>query len=291
MASISGITFDNQNVTAAEDAVMQKLLFPDGIVSGLTITHTDRAVLIAPGRFFICGRRVKILSAISVPIVSTVSEGYARVKCVVDMSREASSSVFDQVRFEAEVSAANVFPALVTDDINAGGTVYELAEAFVTIANYKITGVTKAISETQYRKDGITTYTHSRSGTVHALIGTGYSIRFRATADFVNGDTFTVNGTAVTASTPNKESVVNAFKSGSMVMAQINGTLLTIYSDAQTTANTALANAATAQTTANNHIANKSNPHGVTKSQVGLSKVANVTTTMGYDGNLWISYS
>lgn len=291
MASISGITFDNQNVTAAEDAVMQKLLFPDGIVSGLTITHTDRAVLIATGRFFICGRRVKILSAISVPIVSTVSEGYARVKCVVDMSREASSSVFDQVRFEAEVSAANVFPALVTDDINAGGTVYELAVAFVTIANYKITGVTKAISETQYRKDGITTYTHSRSGTVHALIGTGYNIRFRATADFVNGDTFTVNGTAVTASTPNKESVVNAFKSGSMVMAQINGTLLTIYSDAQTTANTALANAATAQTTANNHIANKSNPHGVTKSQVGLSKVANVTTTMGYDGNLWISYS
>ena len=291
MASISGITFDNQNVTAAEDAVMQKLLFPDGIVSGLTITHTDRAVLIAPGRFFICGRRVKILSAISVPIVSTVSEGYARVKCVVDMSREASSSVFDQVRFEAEVSAANVFPALVTDDINAGGTVYELAVAFVTIANYKITGVTKAISETQELKDGITTYTHSRSGTVHALIGTGCNLRFRATANFVNGDTFTVNGTAVTASTPNQETVVNAFKSGSMVTAQLHGAMLTIYSDAQTSANTAITNAATAQTTANNHIANKSNPHGVTKSQVGLSKVANVTTTMGYDGNLWISYS
>ena len=163
--------------------------------------------------------------------------------------------------------------------------------AFVTIANYKITGIAKAICETQYLKDGLTTYTHSRSGTMHSLIGTGCNLRFRATADFVNGDTFSVNGTAVTASTPNKETVVNAFKSGSMITAQLNGAALTIYSDAQTTANTALANAATAQTTANNHIANKSNPHGVTKSQVGLSKVANVTTTMGYDGNLWISYS
>lgn len=291
MASICGITFDNQNVTAAEDAVMQKLLFPDGIVSGCTLTYTDQALLIAPGRFFICGRRVKILSAVSVPIVSTVSEGYARVKCVVDLSKESSSSVFDQVRFEVEVSAANVFPALVTDDINAGGTVYEMVVAFVTISNYKITGITKAISETQYLKDGLSTYTHSRSGTVHSLIGTGCNLRFRATADFVNGDTFSVNGTAVTASTPNKETVVNAFKADSMVTAQLNGSTLTICSDAQTSSNTAITNAATAQSTANNHIANKSNPHGVTKSQVGLSKVANVTTTMGYDGNLWISYS
>lgn len=291
MASICGTTFDNQNVTAAEDAVMQKLLFPDGIVSGCTLTYTDQSFLIAPGRFFICGRRVKILSAVSVPIVSTVSEGYARVKCVVDLSKESSSSVFNQVRFEVEVSAANVFPALVTDDINAGGTVYEMVVAFVTISNYKITGITKAISETQYLKDGLTTYTHSRSGTVHSLIGTGCNLRFRATADFVNGDTFSVNGTTVTASTPNKETVVNAFKADSMVTAQLNGSTLTLYSDAQTSANTAITNAATAQSTANNHIANKSNPHGVTKSQVGLSKVANVTTTMGYDGNLWISYS
>ena len=174
---------------------------------------------------------------------------------------------------------------------NAGGTVYEMVVAFVTISNYKITGITKAISETQYLKDGLTTYTHSRSGTVHSLIGTGCNLRFRATADFVNGDTFSVNGTTVTASTPNKETVVNAFKADSMVTAQLNGSTLTLYSDAQTSANTAITNAATAQSTANNHIANKSNPHGVTKSQVGLSKVANVTTTMGYDGNLWISYS
>lgn len=291
MAFISGITFDNQNVTAAEDAVMQRLLFPDGIVSGCTLTYTDQALLIAPGRFFICGRRVKILSAVSVPIVSTVSEGYARVKCVVDLSKESSSSVFDQVRFLSEVSAANVFPALITDDINAGGTVYEMTVAFVTISDYKITGVTKTISETQYLKDGITTYMHSRFGTVHSLTGTGCNIRFRATADFVNGDTFEINGTAVTASTPNKETVVNAFKFGSMVTAQFNGTMLTLCSDSQTTANAALTNAATAQSTAINHIANQSNPHGVTKSQVGLSKVANVTTTMVYDGNLWISYS
>lgn len=44
---------------------------------------------------------------------------------------------------------------------------------------------------------------------------------------------------------------------------------------AQSTADTAVINAQTAQSTADGHINNKSNPHGVTKSQVGLGNVDN----------------
>lgn len=47
-------------------------------------------------------------------------------------------------------------------------------------------------------------------------------------------------------------------------------------STAQSTADTAKNNAATAKSTTDTHIANKSNPHGVTKSQVGLGNVTNV---------------
>lgn len=45
--------------------------------------------------------------------------------------------------------------------------------------------------------------------------------------------------------------------------------------NAQSKADTATTNAATAQKTADDHIADKANPHGVTKSQVGLGSVVN----------------
>lgn len=62
-------------------------------------------------------------------------------------------------------------------------------------------------------------------------------------------------------------------------------------SAAQTTANTAVTNAATAQKTADDHIADKENPHGVTKSQVGLGSVVNAgrDTTVTANSNNYIT--
>ena len=45
----------------------------------------------------------------------------------------------------------------------------------------------------------VQTYTHSKSGTVHEFTGTGANGRAKMTADVQAGDTFTVNGTPVTA--------------------------------------------------------------------------------------------
>lgn len=45
----------------------------------------------------------------------------------------------------------------------------------------------------------VQTYTHSKSGTVHEFTGTGANGRAKMTADVQVGDTFTVNGTPVTA--------------------------------------------------------------------------------------------
>lgn len=54
------------------------------------------------------------------------------------------------------------------------------------------------------------TYTHSSSGTVHFLSGgTGPNIKFIATADYVAGDTFEVNGTACTAQTSDGVALAN----------------------------------------------------------------------------------
>lgn len=68
-------------------------------------------------------------------------------------------------------------------------------------------------------RDGVGLYTHRKSGTVHALTGSGDNIRFLATADFAAGDTFTVNGVPCTAKTLGGDSLwAGFFKTGAMVV-------------------------------------------------------------------------
>ncbi len=72
------------------------------------------------------------------------------------------------------------------------------------------------------------TYTHTKSGTAHALVGNfGGNIKFIATADYIAGDTFTVNNTPVTAKLQNGgELGNNSFISGSVVTCFLNETTL-----------------------------------------------------------------
>lgn len=72
--------------------------------------------------------------------------------------------------------------------------------------------------------------THSKSGTAHAITGlptnitTGYAtIRFMATADFVSGDTMTINGVTYTPRLTNMEvQTDDAFKINAIVSADID---------------------------------------------------------------------
>ena len=66
----------------------------------------------------------------------------------------------------------------------------------------------------------ISAYTHTKVGTVHNLTGTGSNIKFLAAADYHEGDTFTVNGTAVTATTPDSCALQDGvFKTGCWITA------------------------------------------------------------------------
>lgn len=81
---------------------------------------------------------------------------------------------------------------------------------------------------------GITTATHTKTGTIHTLTfseTTVPMIRFQATADFNTNDTFTVNGVSVSALTVAGESLPDgAFVIGSMVLCELRDNLLTVYS-------------------------------------------------------------
>ena len=76
--------------------------------------------------------------------------------------------------------------------------------------------------------------TELKSGTVHAitcLTDNAVFFRFTATSDFAAGDTFTFNGTPVSAVLPDGSGLQQgAFKINGTVLCSIVGTLLTVYS-------------------------------------------------------------
>lgn len=69
---------------------------------------------------------------------------------------------------------------------------------------------------------------HTKSDTVHALTTqntTTENLKFIATADYVHGDTFTLNGTAITARMPDGNALSDGFfKMGAVVFGFVRGT-------------------------------------------------------------------
>lgn len=80
---------------------------------------------------------------------------------------------------------------------------------------------------TEVNEKAIQTYTHAKSGTVHALTGSGPNGKFLAAADYVLNDSFTINGTVAPASLPDGSALPdNFFKSGNWVSFIFDGVKL-----------------------------------------------------------------
>lgn len=94
----------------------------------------------------------------------------------------------------------------------------------------------ETIDEQMYKNQtaAISEATELKSGTVHAitcLTDGAVFFRFTATSDFAAGDTFTYNGTPVSAVLPDGSGLqAGVFKINGTVLCSIVGTLLTVYS-------------------------------------------------------------
>lgn len=101
----------------------------------------------------------------------------------------------------------------------------------LTIDNPNMDAIDKAMYDNQ--QAAICTATHSKVGTVQTLTrqgGKSAMFRFVATADFAAGDTFTVDGQAVTAKLPDGSGLsAGAFVINSNVLACLVGTQMTVY--------------------------------------------------------------
>ena len=82
------------------------------------------------------------------------------------------------------------------------------------------------------QNNGTTPATHTKAGTVHQLVRTTTGcavLRFVATGNYNAGDTFTVDGASVTATSCNGQSLpAGAFVINQSVMAILNGAVLTV---------------------------------------------------------------
>lgn len=82
---------------------------------------------------------------------------------------------------------------------------------------------------------GVTNCTHSKSGTLHALVRATAGvpvIRFTATGDFRTGDTFTLDGQSVTVRMPDGSSLPDyAFRINSNMLGIQAGGILTLFTN------------------------------------------------------------
>lgn len=137
---IKGITMPNQKVTPSDDGALNATGNRDGIVSGVSISRSGANVYLGAGRILACGREVAIES--STQITLATSNTYARIKLVIDMSKSENQRVALDVDYADSLAAFT----LTTDDLNSGGTKYELPVAICSYSGgtwadvYKLRG-------------------------------------------------------------------------------------------------------------------------------------------------------
>lgn len=116
---------------------------------------------------------------------------------------------------------------------NYGYTVIEGTDSPVNIQNDVAPNFTAIDTDLKAVSDAaVTVATHTRAGTTHALVRDDADralIRFIATADMITGDSFTVDGTPVTARLVNGEALqTGSFKINNCVEAVLVGTILNV---------------------------------------------------------------
>ena len=87
----------------------------------------------------------------------------------------------------------------IDEKVQAIGAADMSKAEFATNGRYGVVDIAQASETAGEADDGVKVYTHAKSGTVHEFTGNGPNGRALMTADVQAGDTFTVNGTPVTA--------------------------------------------------------------------------------------------
>ncbi len=131
---VNGIVFSDQLMTSSNFAhfVWTFLNHSNGITKGCGLTHTTENVSIAAGYFFTFGRMVQVegVETVKLPDVQS-GQMYCRLVFEVDLSKQNTTEAFNQGYFKILTSAAAT-PSLRQDDLDNGGTIYQMPWATFT---------------------------------------------------------------------------------------------------------------------------------------------------------------
>lgn len=147
--NFTGVTFPNQKVTPAYDAVIRRTLLDDGILTGCALTYSGSTLTMAAGQLMLCGRQI-IHPSSQNWAVTEATTGYARLVLTIDLTRTSTKDTFDQVLDDIQyASAVDGFTALVQSDINAAGSKYQVAVCVVSLGPGGITGIVSQLDATE----------------------------------------------------------------------------------------------------------------------------------------------
>ena len=144
--ALNGLIFDRRNNTAKNWRSILAEIMGDGIIgSGCEVTSTSNSITVGGGHFILKGAVIENNGADTIPVTPTLTDGYVRLICRIDLTQEASETGPGQVGWVTDFSATPTFPALVQKDINGTGSVYEGEIAVLQIVSGNITGITRQI--------------------------------------------------------------------------------------------------------------------------------------------------
>lgn len=136
-----GITFAEQAVTPADDAIVRRAILPDGFLTGCEISYSGSTLTMAAGYIIACGRSFQHIAAENWAVVDQTS-GFARLVLTIDLSQTSTEETFNQITTSIEyASAVDGFVQLEQSDINLSGTRYQIAACVVSLGTGGITGI------------------------------------------------------------------------------------------------------------------------------------------------------
>ncbi|MBQ3214857.1 MAG: hypothetical protein IJB11_01925, partial [Oscillospiraceae bacterium] len=137
----TGITFPQQKVTPSDDAAIRRAALADSILSGCALSYAGSTLTMGAGLLLGCGRQFRH-TAVQNWAVTGANSGYARLVLTIDTTRASTKDSFDQIVDTIEyASSLDGFLQLQQDDINEGGTIYQMAVCVVSLGAGGITGI------------------------------------------------------------------------------------------------------------------------------------------------------
>jgi hypothetical protein len=129
--SIRAVTFDKQKIKSQDDGLCHALAVvnPSCIISGCEVSQDGAsAVSISTGTFLVNGRLVYVtsLESIGIPSVPAGQTLYMRVVFEVNLNLTNMEAEFTQGSFKV-LTDETAYPALMQEDINAAGTLHQMA--------------------------------------------------------------------------------------------------------------------------------------------------------------------